>query len=318
MTPPSEVQPAAGRRPGRDAGAEAMLRVMETVGTVSPLVGPGGGTARWRVFPAAERALRELHGLRVSPVGPGRDCAATGAVVDPVAARHAHRAFGELSEAIGARVFPFGRTDGDSLLAVDEAGRLFAVDHGGWWLLGDSPRSGLEALARGHAPARLERRQWQWHLSRSGDGPVGDALRAAMVAVYVLHHHGVHSARALLVRVTTLRGVGVVAFEERFRLHRSSLEGNAEILGREVSEALGGAGVGLHGAELTVSVLPPPGAVMPLASVDCRISVDGPAAASLSLSLAAGPGASVGTAGESVSAAARAFDAHASGRDGWP
>ncbi|GAA2448976.1 hypothetical protein GCM10010405_35460 [Streptomyces macrosporus] len=291
-----------------------MLRITETVGIVSPVVGSEGDPAQWRVFPAAERALREFHGLRIPPTGPGRDCVATGAVIDPALARHAHRTFGELSEAIGVRLFPFGRTDGDSLLAVDETSRLFAVDHGGWWLLGDSPAAGLESLARGHAPTRLEGRRWQWRLPQGGDGPVGDALRAAMVAVYVLHHHGVHSARALRVLVTTLRGFGAVAFDERFDLHSASLEENAGLLAREVSAALEKAGAVLHGAELTVSVLPPPDTAMPLASVDCRVSVDGSApAAPLALVLAAGPGASVGPAGESVTAAARALDAHASG-----
>lgn len=288
-----------------------MTALLEVLSVVPP--DPGPQASGWELFDAAERALCEFHGLRVAAVGPGRDCAATGAVVDPTLARHAHRAFGELARALGVRLFPFGRTDGDSLLAVDESGRLLAMDHGGWWLLGDSPAAGLEALAHGHAPHRLEGRRWQWRLPRSGNGPVGDALRAAMVAVYVLHRHGVHSARALRVLVTTLRGFGAVAFDGRFDLHPATLEENADLLTREVCEALEVAGAALRGAELAVSVLPPPDTGMPLASVDCRISVDGSApAAPLSLTLDAGPGASVGAAGEAVSAAARAFDAHAS------
>lgn len=289
-----------------------MTALLEVLSVVPP--NPGPGVAGWELFDAAERALCEFHGLRVTAAGPGRDCAATGAVVDPILARHAHRAFGELSRALGVRLFPFGRTDGDSLLAVDESGRLLAVDHGGWWLLGDSPEADLEALAHGHAPHRLEGRRWRWRLLRGGNGPVGDVLRAAMVAVYVLHHHGVHSARALRVLVTTLRGFGAVAFDGRFDLHPASLEENADLLTREVSEALEEAGVALYGAEIAVSVLPPPDTTMPLASVDCRVAVDGSAsAAPLSVTLEAGPGASVGAAGQAVSAAAEAFDAHASG-----
>jgi hypothetical protein len=301
---------AGGWSPGRDVREQAMTALLEVLSVV-PL-DPGPRSTGWELFGAAERALREFHGLRVPPAGPGRDCAATGTTVDPALAQHAHRAFGELAGAVGARLFPFGRTDGDSLLAVDESGRLFAVDHGGWWLVGDSPGAGLEALARGHAPHRLESRLWRWRLARSGDGPVDDALRAAMVAVYVLHHHGLYSARALRVLVTTLRGFGAVAFDERFDLHAASLEENAGLLALEVSEALEETGTGLRGAELAVSVLPPPGMAMPLASVDCRIRADGSAgSAPLSLDLAAGPGASVGRVGEAVSAAARAFNAHA-------
>lgn len=303
---------AGGWCPGRDVRGQALTALLEVLSVVPP--NPGPDSTGWELFEAAERALCEFHGLRIPSTGPGRDCAATGAVVDPALAQHAHRGFGELSEAVGARLFPFGRTDGGSLLAVDETGRLFAVDHGGWWLWGDSPGAGLEALAQGHAPARLESRRWRWHLPRSGGDPVGDALRAAMVAVYVLHRHGVHSATALLVRVTALRGFGAVVFEGRFALHAASLEENAALLAREISEVLEQADAGLRGAELAVSVLSPPDTAMPSASVDCRISVDGAAAdAPLSLSLAAGPGASIGTAGESVSAAARALDSHASG-----
>jgi len=302
---------ARGWHPGRDVREQAMTALLEVLSVVS--LNPGPRSAGWELFEAAERALCEFHGLRVAPLGPGERVAATGAVVDPSLAQHAHRAFGELAEATGTRLFPFGRTDGDSLLAVDETGRLFAVDHGGWWLLGDSPGAGLEALAQGHAPVRLESRQWHWSLPRDTDDPVGSALRAAMVAVYVLHRHGIYSSTALCARVTTLRGFGVVAFEKRFGLHASSLEDNADILAREISEALGEAGVGLHGAELAVSPLRPPEAAMPLASVDCRVSVDGATGtAPLSLALAAGPGASIGSAGESVSAAARAFGAYAS------
>ncbi|MCZ0981692.1 SUKH-3 domain-containing protein [Streptomyces diastatochromogenes] len=71
---------AAGWRAGRDAGDAAMLAVLTTVA-----VGQG------RVFPAAERALREFHGLRIAPAPDGgREVAATGCVVDP--ARPASRA----------------------------------------------------------------------------------------------------------------------------------------------------------------------------------------------------------------------------------
>ncbi|MFP8961537.1 SUKH-3 domain-containing protein [Streptomyces nanhaiensis] len=310
---PVEERPAlraGGWTPGRDVQDQAMTALLEVLSTVSPASGPH--PARWELFPSAERALREFHGLRVPPARAGRDCAATGAVVDPALARHAHRTFGELAGALGLRLFPFGRTDGDSLLAVDEAGRLFAVDHGGWWLLGDSPGAGLEALAHGHAPHRLESRRWRWRIPRGGDGPVAEALRAAMTAVYVLHRHGIRSARTLGVRVTALRGFGAVSFDERFDLHPTSLEENAGLLAREVSGSLENAGTALRGAELAVLVLPPPGTAMPLASVDCRIAVDGSAdAAPLALDLAAGPGASVGTAGAAVSAAARAFGAWA-------
>jgi hypothetical protein len=75
--------------------------------------------------------------------------------VDPRTARHALGTFRAFGARINCGVFPFGSTDGRGKLAVDERGRLFCVDHGGWWFLGESVDEGLGALAEGRAPRRV-------------------------------------------------------------------------------------------------------------------------------------------------------------------
>ncbi|MER5732010.1 SUKH-3 domain-containing protein [Streptomyces sp. NPDC002138] len=291
---------AAGWRPGRDAGDAALLAVLKT----APL-GP------WELFPAAESALRAFHGLRIPAWGPGRDVAPTGCVVDPVEARHAGRTFGRLAQVLGVRLFPFGRTDADSLLGVDELGRLFCVDHGGDRLLGDTVPDGLTALAEGHAPVRLTARHRSWTLDGHGDGhgpgegdPVRVGARAALVAVYVLHAHAAFSAREVRLRVTTLRGVGVLALDQAFPLRPGRLEDSAEPLAADMAAALEAGGLRPQGAELMFSV---PAAAAP-GELECAVTVGTAGAAAPRLTLTAGPGAAIGRPAEAFAACAAAFD----------
>ncbi|SEC13966.1 SUKH-3 domain-containing protein [Streptomyces sp. TLI_105] len=132
----------AGWHPGRDAGDAAMIAVLKTTG-------PGP----WSLFPAAERAVREFHGLRPAPAAHGgREVAATGCVVDPQEARYSGPPLHRLAETLGTRLFPLGRTDADAPMAVDEEGRLFSLGAGGAWLHGETVRDGLLALTEGLRP----------------------------------------------------------------------------------------------------------------------------------------------------------------------
>ncbi|MFJ5224441.1 SUKH-3 domain-containing protein [Streptomyces sp. NPDC088400] len=294
MTAGLGVLTDAGWHEGRDAGNAAMLRILEAAAVSEPLI----EGARWELFPAAERAVREFHGLSVRPRGPGRDVAGTGCVVDPVEARHALRTFARLGETIGSRLFPFGRTDADGLLAVDEEGRLLGVDHGGGWLLGDSVAAGLVALAEGRQPRRIERRTWSWSFDGMGHdraAAVGEAVKAVMVAIYVLHNNGVFSARKVRLRVTTLRGVGALVFDRTYRLRGDSLGGSAEPLVEDMERAIAEQGVTTQGAELLFSLPVPRETRGPLTTVDCSVMLgSSPTADMAVLTLAAGAGASIG------------------------
>lgn len=286
-----------------DTGDAAMAAAMEAA------------ALGWELFPAAEEALRGHHGLRVAPSGPGRDVAPTGAVVDPREARYTAGSFRRLRERIGLRLFPLGRTTADAPLAVDELGRLFVVDHGGDWLLGESVPEGLSALARGRMPVRLKARRAAWTLRPFSAGDlVAEAVRAALTAVYVLHHGGAYSAREVRLRATTLRGIGVLALDRPFPLPRGSLEAAAEPLSRDMAEALAARSVHPEGVELRLSVPPPAGTAGPLATLDCALTLGASAAhpTTAALTLTAGPGASIGDPARVFDACAADFARYAS------
>ncbi|MER5962685.1 SUKH-3 domain-containing protein [Streptomyces sp. NPDC002057] len=294
---PSTDMPAeAGWHAGRDAGDAALPAILMTV-TV------GGGS----VFPAAEGALREFHGLRIraAPHG-GREVAATGCVVDPREARFASPQLDRLGGELGLRLFPFGRTDADAALAVDEEGRLLALGTGGAWFLGATVREGLAVLTEGVAPVRLRPPRWRFPLPGLPADLAG-AVRAALVAVYVLHSSGVFGARAVRLRATTFRGIGVVAVDEEFRLRRGALEENAEPLTEAMSARLDAAGVRAGGCELTLTVTAPPGTDGPSATVECGVTVGGDRTHGPALTLSAGLSTSFGPAAKALGACADAL-----------
>ncbi|MFE5908805.1 SUKH-3 domain-containing protein [Streptomyces wedmorensis] len=288
----------AGWHPGRDAGDAAMLAVLKTAG-----MGP------WSLFPAAERAVREFHGLRPEPAAHGgREVAATGCVVDPQEARYAGPPLHRLADQLGTRLFPLGRTAADAPMAVDEEGRLFSLGTGGAWLHGETVRDGLLALTEGLRPVRLRGREWQWPL-RAEPADLAAGVRAALVAVYVLHTHGVFDARTLRLRATTLRGIGVTVLDQDFPLRRGSLEDNAPSLVEAMEAELSALALTPASCELLLTVPAPPRTAAPTAGVDCAVTLGGPNG--FALTLAAGPGASIGRPAAALDACVAAFDAWA-------
>ncbi|MET7755144.1 SUKH-3 domain-containing protein [Streptomyces sp. NPDC005389] len=258
------------------------------------------------LFPAAERAVREFHGLHVHPAaGGGVEVAAIGSVVDPREARLDVPSLNRLADSLGVRLFPLGRTDTDAPLAVDAHGRLLMLGPGGPWLLGETVHDGLSALATGIAPVRLRAPRWRFPLpGRPVD--LDAAVRAALVAVFALHSTGVFSARGVRLRATTLRGIGVVAVDEGFPLGRGSLESNAEPLTEAMNGRLDAAGVRAGGCELVLTVPAPAGTEGAPATVECAVTVGGPGEGP-ALVLAAGLSASFGPTAKSLDACARAL-----------
>ncbi|WP_171987896.1 SUKH-3 domain-containing protein [Streptomyces sp. MP131-18] len=141
---------AAGWEPGRRHTAQAESWADALSGHRSPQGHPHS------LFPAAFETWAELGALRLHPVGPGREFAATAVVIDPLAGLHWARTLGDLGRALDTRLCPLGEEGGGTaLLAVDREGRLYCVDHTGDWYLGQDVLSGLATLLTGAAPHRL-------------------------------------------------------------------------------------------------------------------------------------------------------------------
>ncbi|MEU6556128.1 SUKH-3 domain-containing protein [Streptomyces sp. NPDC046915] len=111
---------------------------------------------RHTVFPAAVEAWAEFGGLHITPTGPGRQIAPATLHLDPLHGVHHARTLGDLGRALDTDVCPLGEeTDTHSLLAIDAAGRVYALDHTGDWYLGPDIDHALTALISGIAPVRL-------------------------------------------------------------------------------------------------------------------------------------------------------------------
>lgn len=105
---------------------------------------------------AAREAYQRFGGeWRPAPDG-GLEVAASGFAIDPTLALHTVHTLGALGGAVGARMSPLGiEVGGPGLLAVDERGRLFVIDHTAEWFLGDTVEQGLDTLLAGRAPRRV-------------------------------------------------------------------------------------------------------------------------------------------------------------------
>ncbi|WDZ86972.1 SUKH-3 domain-containing protein [Micromonospora cathayae] len=139
---------AAGWRPepGDELLAEAAID--ETCGAVA------GGDEHLR-FPAALQALTAFPGLSSGRRGPGERTWVSRFQVDPLLAAHTAASLADFGAVLGVRLFPIGTERQDSILAVDEHGRIFALDQAGEWFLGPDIDTALTTLLLGRAPARV-------------------------------------------------------------------------------------------------------------------------------------------------------------------
>lgn len=142
---------AGGWQPGRWDIRQAEI----WADTLRAYTSPGGH--RHTVFPAAVEAWAEFGGLTVPPaVGPGRHVAPVAARIDPLYGLHLARTFGDLGHALDTEVCPLGEeASGQAQLAIDAAGRVYAVDHTGDWYIGPTIDTALSALVLGLRPRRL-------------------------------------------------------------------------------------------------------------------------------------------------------------------
>jgi len=147
----AEVLREAGWSPGRrtdDQTAAAIAAVHDQVGS---------NGARLEAFDAAVEVLTEFCGLLVLQDGPGTDLRRRPFAIDPTEVAACAETLADLGRSLDARLFPIGlEGDHDSILAVDDSGRVFALDPGGVWFLGDSIGAALVTLITGSQPPRLD------------------------------------------------------------------------------------------------------------------------------------------------------------------
>ncbi|WAL73528.1 SUKH-3 domain-containing protein [Kitasatospora sp. YST-16] len=154
---PADVAAAlkqAGWHPGRWEIRQAELWADALVAYGGPL------EPQHAVFPAAIEAWAEFGGLAFDVPGPGDTLARTPFLLDPRCGLHAPRTLTDLGRALDTRLAPLGEElYGQALLAIDEQGRVYSLDHTGEWFLGDSVDRAIGTLVLGRAPHRLRTAQ---------------------------------------------------------------------------------------------------------------------------------------------------------------
>lgn len=145
-----DVLTSAGWLPGRRDDDQARNWALRLAGYATE------DGRQHRVVPAAVEAYAEFGGVRVPATGDGEQVASSPFNLDPFETLHTVATLDALAQAIGAPLTPLGTEgDGVGILAIDEKGRVFVLDHGGDWFLGDSLDEALTVLVLGRQPARV-------------------------------------------------------------------------------------------------------------------------------------------------------------------
>ncbi|KND39276.1 SUKH-3 domain-containing protein [Streptomyces acidiscabies] len=122
--------------------------------TLRDHVSPAGH--RHAVFPAAVEAWAEFGSLRIIPTGSGRQIAPATFHVDPLHGLHQPRTLADLGRALATDLSPLGADpETQTLLAIDTAGGIYALDHTGDWYLAPTIDQALSTLISGTTPTRL-------------------------------------------------------------------------------------------------------------------------------------------------------------------
>ncbi|MFC4148221.1 SUKH-3 domain-containing protein [Micromonospora mangrovi] len=107
------------------------------------------------VFPAATSTITTFPGLNGKRRGPGEEVWISRLDIVPWKMGHTADTLADFGGVLGVRLFPLGTERGDSIIAVDEHGRIFALDQAGEWFLGPDIDAALTTLLLGRAPARV-------------------------------------------------------------------------------------------------------------------------------------------------------------------
>ncbi|MCX4474232.1 SUKH-3 domain-containing protein [Micromonospora sp. NBC_01655] len=106
-------------------------------------------------FPAAVQAITRYPGLIGARCGPGEQVWISRFDLTPHTVAHNADTLADFSAVLGHRLFPLGTEGQESIIAVDERGRVFVLDQAGEWFLGEDIDAALTTLLLGRAPARV-------------------------------------------------------------------------------------------------------------------------------------------------------------------
>ncbi|MEU4776788.1 SUKH-3 domain-containing protein [Micromonospora sp. NPDC023633] len=139
---------AAGWRPhfGDEIVALSAIRDLSAV---------RGETSAHADFPAVLATLTAFPSLVGARRGPGEQVWISRFDIRPRQVAHTADTLADFAAVLGVRLFPIGTERQESILAVDERGRVFALDQAGEWFLGEDIDAALTTLLLGRAPARV-------------------------------------------------------------------------------------------------------------------------------------------------------------------
>ncbi|MCA2212697.1 SUKH-3 domain-containing protein [Jidongwangia harbinensis] len=130
---------------------------------INDVVRVAGLRHRHRPFPAVREVLTDFPALSSGRRGAGARRAIRQFTIAPLEAAHTADGLAELAEVVGAPLFPLGvEARGDAILAIDDRGRVFALDQGGEWFLGEGIDAVLTGLLTGDGPAERIRDDGTW------------------------------------------------------------------------------------------------------------------------------------------------------------
>ncbi len=160
--PDSEPDPDPGRFPPDVANALVAAGWRPHIGdqimaaaAVRDVTAVPGRVHRHAVFPAVMETLTAFPSLVGARRGPGEQVWISRFDIRPHTMAHTADTLADFGAVLGVRLFPIGSEQQHSILAVDERGRIFALDQAGEWFLGDTIDAALTTLLLGRAPARV-------------------------------------------------------------------------------------------------------------------------------------------------------------------
>jgi hypothetical protein len=144
------------RSPGSATAQESPApRGLTVRDAIDKVVAVAGATHRYESVPAAERALAAYPDFVSDRRGLGGAVRTRPFAIAPTAVAQTADTLADFGTVLGARLFPIGTEEDDSILAVDEHGRVFALDQAGEWFLGADIDEALTNLLRGRAVPKI-------------------------------------------------------------------------------------------------------------------------------------------------------------------